>query len=120
MSDAIDWAEQIVEEVAQTQRIKDILDFVNQRKDFLVQYTGQNIHTSLNQMSDNAKDMAGQMKAIKNLSLKLKDQATSTKSMVQNQQWDNTMTTLIKMLEEGSNESGVIRQNLEKISRDLN
>ena len=73
LSDAIDWAEQIVEEVAQTQRIKDILDFVNQRKDFLVQYTGQNIYTSLNQMSDNAKDMAGQMKAIKNLSLKLKD-----------------------------------------------
>lgn len=58
LSDAIDWAEKIVEEVAQTQRIKDILDFVNQRKDFLVQYTGQNIYTSLNQMRDNAKSMA--------------------------------------------------------------
>jgi len=58
LSDAVDWAEKIVEEVAQTQRIKDILDFVNQRKDFLVQYTGQNIYTSLNQMRDNAKGMA--------------------------------------------------------------
>jgi len=58
LSDAIDWAEKIVEEVAQTQRIKDILDFVNHRKDFLVQYTGQNIYTSLNQMRDNAKSMA--------------------------------------------------------------
>lgn len=48
LADAIDWAEKIVEEVAQTQRIKDILDFVSARKDFLVQYTGQNIYTSLN------------------------------------------------------------------------
>jgi hypothetical protein len=43
------------------------------------------------------------------LAQKLKGQAIATKAMVSAQKWDNTMSDLIKMLEEAAKDSGAIR-----------
>ena len=36
LSEVVTWADEITSELAQTEDIKDVLDFVNSRKDFLV------------------------------------------------------------------------------------
>lgn len=82
LAEALDWANEIVENVAESKRIKEVLDFVNARKDFLMQYTGNQIHSSLANMSASAKAMQNNLRDIKNLAQKVKNQAVTTKGMI--------------------------------------
>lgn len=71
-------------------------------------------------MRDSAKAISNQLDAIKHLAQKLKGQAIAAKAQISAAKWDNTMVDLIKMLEEAARDSGSIRVDLEKISKDLN
>lgn len=53
----MEWVDKVAKEFAQTKQINEVVDFVNKRKDFLIQYTGNALKESMGSMAKNTKDM---------------------------------------------------------------
>lgn len=116
----MEWVDKVAKEFAQTKQINEVVDFVNQRKDFLVQYTGNALKESMGQMAKNTRDMKQINTDIKNMAYNVKAKAEQAKrDLSGSPNWTNALTNLVGMLKIAVTDSGKISNDLDRITKDL-
>lgn len=85
-----------------------------------MEYTGNRIYYTMSNLAANADGMQKNLWKINNLAKKIKVHSIETTNMIKSGKLDDTMKELVQLLDGAATDSNLIREDLDRISKDLN
>ena len=134
VQDAVDWADKIAEEIADTGRIEEVLTYVTDRTDFLLEFTGHELPRCMEELRFNAWKIAQALEDVHYLADSVKGNAWEARALIQShdngkkmarlsgdemEMWEKAIADLVRMLDDSANDCERIRGDLDESAKAL-